>query len=112
MERCSFCRVEKNEDDFHMYSIHNMTRGRIQKGFVCKPCSDSHYGDKWYPITGYDQICEISNYGNVRELKDGKFFNITTVQNASVRYVYLYKNGKAMKKNTSSLTKRFIYNKK
>ncbi|KRF63376.1 hypothetical protein ASG99_04410 [Bacillus sp. Soil768D1] len=107
MEQCSFCKIEKLEDDFYMYSIHNMTRGRVQKGYVCKSCSDMSYGDKWYPIIGYDEKCEISNDGIVRELRENRYFNITTVQNAGTSYVYLTKNGKNMKKNIRSLMKRF-----
>lgn len=50
MEQCSFCKIEKLENDFYMYSNHHMTRGRVQKGYVCKRCSDMTYGDKWYPL--------------------------------------------------------------
>lgn len=107
MKQCAFCKTEKHEDDFYMYSSHRMTGGRIQKGYVCKPCSDRTYGDKWYPFTGYDEKCEISNNQYVRELRENKYFNITHVQNAGVKYVYLNKNGKQMKKNIMSLMKRF-----
>ncbi|MCM3651314.1 hypothetical protein [Metabacillus litoralis] len=107
MEQCTFCKIEKLEDDFYMYSIHPMTKGRIQKGYVCKQCSERMYGDKWYPITGYDQKCEISNRGTVRELKENKYFNITHIQNASTSYVRLTKNGKSMRKNILPLMKRF-----
>jgi hypothetical protein len=106
MEQCSLCKVEQPEDDFYMYSVHNMTRGRVQRGYVCKPCS-SRYGDKWYPIIGYDEKCEISNRGCVRELRESRYFNITWVQNAGTSYVYLTKNGKRMRKNISSLMKKF-----
>ncbi|MGZ9816206.1 hypothetical protein ACXM0N_09780 [Peribacillus simplex] len=107
MEQCSFCKIEKLENDFYMYSIHNMTRGRVQKGYVCKRCSDMTYGDKWYPIIGYDEKCEISNHGSVRELRENRYFNITRVQNAGTSYVYLTKNGKSMRKNIGPLMKRF-----
>lgn len=108
MEHCSFCNIEKPEDDFYMYSIHNMTRGRLQRGYVCKSCSDRLYGDKWYTISGYDQTCEISNLGHLRELRGNRYFDITNIQNASSRYVYLNKEGKMMKKNIDSLMKRFV----
>ncbi|MDM5212638.1 hypothetical protein QUF94_14515 [Peribacillus sp. NJ4] len=65
-------------------------------------------GDKWYPITGYDQKCEISNLGHVRELRGDRYFDITHVQNAGTRYVYLTKGGKRMRKNILPLMKRFI----
>ncbi|ETT84157.1 hypothetical protein MKZ08_08560 [Viridibacillus sp. FSL R5-0477] len=107
MERCSLCKIEKLEDDFYMYAIYNMTDGRVQKSYKCKNCSDISYGDKWYPIVGYDQKCEISNSGFVRELRENRFFDITYVQNASTRYVYLTKDGKNMRKNIGSLMKRF-----
>jgi hypothetical protein len=107
MEQCAFCKIEKLEDDFYMYSIHKMTRGRVQKGYVCKKCSDSRYGDKWYRITGYEQNCEISNRGSVRELRGNRYYNITYVQNASTSYVYLTKNGKLLRKNIGPLMKRF-----
>jgi hypothetical protein len=109
MEQCSFCKIEKLEDDFYMYSVQNMTRGRVQKGYVCKHCSDRSYGDKWYPITGYEQKCDISNLGHVRELRGDRYFNITYIQNASTWFVYLTKNGKIMRKNIGSLMKRFVY---
>jgi hypothetical protein len=107
MEQCTFCKIEKPEDDFYLYSIHHMTRGRIQREYICKSCSDRIYGDKWYPIIGYDQKCEISNRGCVRELRDNRYFDITIVQNASTSYVYLTKNGKTMRKNINSLIKKF-----
>lgn len=108
MEQCSFCKIEKPEDDFYMYSIHKMTRGGVQKGYVCKSCSDRKYGDKWYPISGYDEKCEISNLGRVRELKENRYYDITNIQNASTSYVYLSKNGKSLRKNINSLMKRFV----
>lgn len=107
MEQCSFCKIEKTEDDFYMYGIHNMTRGRVQKSYICKSCSDTKYGDKWYPIIGYDQKCEISIRGYVRELRGDRYYDITKIQNASTSYVYLNKNGKVMRKNIRSLVKRF-----
>lgn len=108
MPQCSFCQVKKDENEFYMYSEYKMVYGEIKKEYVCKPCSDSHYGTKWYPITGYDHECEISNEGHVREVRDGRYYGITTNQNASVSYVYLYKNGKEMRKNIRSLMKRFV----
>lgn len=107
MERCTFCKIEKLEDEFYMYGIHNMIRGRVQKSYACKRCSDRSYGDKWYPIIGYDEKCEISNHGYVRELRENRYFDITYVQNAGTSYVYLTKNGKTMRKNIRSLMKRF-----
>lgn len=111
MEHCSLCKIENPENDFYMYGITRMTRGRIQKGYVCKKCSDNFYGNEWYPIHGYDQQCEISNSGTVRELRENRYFNITHVQNASISYVNLTKNGKNMKKNIGPLMKRFVRNK-
>lgn len=64
--------------------------------------------EKWYPITGYDQKCEISNLGHVRELRGSSYIDITRVQNAGKRYVYLTKDGKNMLKNIAPLQKRFI----
>lgn len=107
MEQCSFCKIEKHEDDFYMYGIHPMTRGRTQRSYLCRECSDMSHGDKWYPITGYDQECEISNRGHVREIKENRYFDITHIQNAGTQYVYLTKNGKKMRKNIRSLMKRF-----
>jgi hypothetical protein len=37
--------------------------------------------EKWYPITGYDQKCDISNFGRVRELRGSSYIDITHVQN-------------------------------
>jgi len=110
MERCSFCEIEKLEDDFYMYGIYPMTGGRVQKSYLCKSCSDMSHGDKWYPITGYDQKCEISNLGYVREIKGNRYYDITHVQNASTQYVYLTKNGKKMRKNVLPLMKKFCEN--
>ncbi|MFB5285158.1 hypothetical protein [Peribacillus sp. Hz7] len=109
MAECAFCKIVKPEDEFYMYSETKMTRGRIQKGYVCEHCSNSIYGDKWYPITGYDQVCEISKLGTVREIREDRYYNITHTRNASVSYVYLTKNDKKMKKHIQSLMKRFIY---
>ena len=111
MEHCSLCEIKKPENNFYMYSIRKMPRGRIQKGYVCKDCSDRSYGDEWYPINGYDQKLEISNHGTVREIRENRYYNITHVQNARVSYVYLTKNGKSMKKNIGPLFKRFVQNK-
>jgi len=107
--QCFRCKVEKHEDDFYMYHEYNMTRGRVHKGYVCKECSDISYGDKWYPITGYDEECEISNQGHVRELRGNRYYEITNVQNASTRYVYLHKNGKKMLKNIGPLMKKIDF---
>lgn len=63
---------------------------------------------KWYPITGYDQKCEISNFGRVRELRGSTYVDITRIQNSGKRYVYLSKDGKRMLKNIAPLQRRFI----
>lgn len=107
MEQCSFCKIEKLEDDFYMYMYNKYGRRRGQTSYFCKSCSDRTYGSKWYPIAGYDQKCEISNQRYVRELRVGRYYDITIVQNASTQYVYLSKNGKRMRKNIRSLMKRF-----
>ncbi len=108
MEQCSFCSMKQPESEFYMYRVTNMTRGRIQRSYVCKSCSDSHYGDEWYPITGYDEACEISNRGVVRKIENNRHYNITHVQNAGKQYVYLHKNGKMMTKNILPLMNRFL----
>lgn len=109
MKQCSFCKIEKPENDFYMYSITKMTRGREQRGYVCKVCSDRTYGDIWFPIKGYDQMCEISNHGHVREIKENRYFDITHVQNSSTKYVYLTKGGENLEINIQSLMKRFVH---
>ena len=87
IKHCSFCNVEKPEDEFYMYNIAKMTTGREQRGYVvCKDCSDKSYGDKWYSIEGYDQHCEISNQGYVRELRDILILRICKMQ-AQVMYI-------------------------
>jgi|SRR3954463_5862655 hypothetical protein len=108
MEQCVFCKIEKLEDDFYMYSVRKMTRGGVQKSYVCEECSNRMYGTKWFPITGYDEKCEISERGTVREIKEDRYFNITIVRNAGPQYVYLKKNGKIMKKNIRSLMTKFV----
>jgi hypothetical protein len=60
-------------------------------------------------ITGYDQKCDISNQGDVRELRGNKFYLISFVQNAGTSYVYLSKNGKNMRKNIGPLMARFVF---
>lgn len=107
MKQCSLCSLEKLEDDFYIYSIHKLSRGGIQKGYVCKRCSDMNYGNKWYPIIGYDENCEISNKGFVRELRENRYFNITNVQNGNTSYVYLTKNGEKVIRNIGPLTRKF-----
>lgn len=108
MKQCSFCKTETHENHFYMYSFHKTTTQREdQKGIMCKCCSDRNYGDKWYPIIGYEEKCEISNRGYVRELRENRYFNITRVQNAGKSYVYLTKNGKRMRKNILPLMRRF-----
>lgn len=62
-----------------------------------------------YPITGYDQKYDISNKGDVRELRGNRYYLISFVQNASTEYVYLSKSGKNMRKNIGPLMKRFVY---
>ncbi|MBO1582997.1 hypothetical protein [Bacillus sp. XF8] len=109
MERCFWCKVEKDEDDFYLYSYTKFRSGREEKSYLCKVCSDRSHGDKWYPIIGYDQKCDISNQGTVRELRGNRYYNITRVQNANTEYVYLTKNGKRMKKNIVPLMKRFVW---
>lgn len=109
MEKCTLCDIEKDKDNFYMYSIHKMSMGRIQKSYVCKVCSDISYGDKWYPIKGYDQKCEISTLGYVREIKENRYFDITHGQNAGTSYVYLTKNGKKMRKNVGALISKFVH---
>lgn len=108
MEECALCSVKQPENEFYMYSVYQMSSGRIKREFVCRSCSDHYNGDKWYPITGYDEICEISNRGVVRKIENNRYYDITYVQNAGKRYVYLHKNGKVMTKNILSLMKRFL----
>jgi len=108
MKTCTFCSIQQEEDKFYMYSVTKMTRGRIQRGYFCRECSDSHFGDTWYPITGYDETCEISNRGDVRKIENNRYYHISHVQNASTHYVYLHKNGKMMKKNILPLMNKFI----
>lgn len=107
MKKCSICEIERPEDDFYMYSEHRL-RGRIEWEYSCKSCSDMLYGDKWYPIVGYDEICDISDRGTVRELRENRYYCISYVQNASVSYVYLHKNGKKMLKNIRPLKRKFV----
>ncbi|WP_182103163.1 hypothetical protein [Niallia taxi] len=108
MPHCTFCNVERDENDFYMHSSHKVN-GREQKGYTCKSCSDLHYGDTWYPIEGYNEKCDISKRGTVRELRNGRYYNITYVQNAGKQYVYLSKGDKDMRKNVGSLMKKYIY---
>lgn len=107
LPNCALCNVTLPEDDFQMYSEHRMTTGRIITEYVCKECSDSSYGTDWYPITGYDQVCEISKQGEVRELKNGRYYNITRNQ-GPYTFAYLSKNGKEFRKHTLSLMRKFI----
>ncbi|HHQ2480903.1 TPA: hypothetical protein ACSPJ7_005288 [Bacillus cereus] len=109
MKHCWLCKVEKEEDDFYIYRFTKFKSGREEKSYTCKSCSDRTYGDRWYPITGYEQKCDISNPGTVRELRNGKYHVISIVQNASTEYAYLTKNGKRMKKNIGPLMKRFVW---
>lgn len=112
MEQCVFCKISKNANEFYMYSHHRMVGGKEYTSYTCKDCSERHYGTKWYPIEGYNEICDISNTGTVRELRNGRYYNITHIRNAGVQYVYLSKGNKVMKKNIRSLMKRFVYKKK
>lgn len=104
MEQCIFCKIELFEKNFYIYST---SRSKGKNVYMCKSCSDQTYGDKWYPIVGYDEKCEISNRGCVRELREEKYFNMTHVQNAGTRYVFLTKNGKIMRKNILPLMRKF-----
>ncbi|OAK35900.1 hypothetical protein A6284_26595 [Bacillus wiedmannii] len=109
MECCWLCKTKKDEDDFYIYRFTKFRSGRQEKSYTCKACSDRTFGDKWYPINGYDEVCDISNQGHVRVLRDNKYHDITIVQNASTQYVYLTKNGKRMKRNIGPLMTRFIW---
>ncbi|PJZ20675.1 hypothetical protein CEW46_16305 [Bacillus cereus] len=109
MAHCYRCNVEKDENDFYLYRFTKFRSGREEKSYTCKACSDLTHGERWYPITDYDQKCDISSQGTVRELRDGKYHVISIVQNASTEYVYLTKNGKRMKKNIGPLMTRFIW---
>lgn len=103
MEKCIICGTQKPEDDFYMYHHYKMTRYRDEITCVCRHCSDIKYGDKWYPIKGYDQTCDISNLGKVRELRGDRHFYISYTSD-----IYLSKNGKKMKKKIGPLMKRFV----
>lgn len=109
MEQCGYCKVSKHEEDFEMYHHHKLVGGKEYTSYTCKDCSERHYGDRWFAIEGYDEICDISSKGTVRELREGRYYNISRIRNAGVQYVYLHKNGKQMKKNINSLLKRFVY---
>ncbi|MDQ0350358.1 hypothetical protein J2R98_000161 [Alkalibacillus filiformis] len=106
--QCIICKNEKSVDDICMYSINYMTKGRVQKRYYCKKCSVKKYGDNWRQIKGYDEHYEVSESGYVSVYRQDKYFDITHIKNASTRYVYLYKNGKKIKKNIYSLINKFF----
>lgn len=87
-----------------MMSIQLFTKQSSKRGNYMRENRE----EKWYPITGYDQKCDISNFGRVRELRGSSYIDITHVQNAGKSYVYLSKDGKNMLKNIAPLQKRFI----